>query len=373
VSSPRCPHHVVARYRRRAVVAPVVAVALLVGVVTSVATGSSAPSASAAVSAHGYPYAAGASIDAMKLTRMQMLSPTVGVGVAPITTYGGGLVRAYLARTDDAGATWTVTGALPKGFYPWTTAFVSPKEGYVINGGETLLTKNAGRTWSVVTTSAGPLAISARGKIVWVEVERCARGAMNGPCSTYLDSFAAGALAPTSVSKLPSDQPVVTQVSPTTGYATASHNTSATAYYTTNSGVSWRAVATPCAHHRPVGVSVTSSSQLFTYCPLQSPQTMGAAVLFSTSDGGTTWHQRYRVQQTAPGAAVGSTGAFMWAFDGASFIESSDGGREWFNVPLVTFGTNSAIVTYGAHEAWHVLTGRGIFRTLDGKDWQLLA
>jgi len=65
-------------------------------------------------------------------------------------------------------------------------------------------------------------------------------------------------------------------------------------------------------------------------------------------------------------------GAVPLGFDGAVFTESSDGGREWFNVPTVKYGTNGEIVTYGAHEAWHVLTGRGIFRTVDGHTWTLL-
>ena len=309
---------------------------------------------------------------ALKLTRMQMLTSQIGVGVAPIVTFSGGLVRAYLVRTDDGGSSWIVTGVLPKGFYPWTTAFSSPREGYVINSGETLFTDNAGRTWSVVKTSSGPLSISIKGDVVWIPVEGCPNGAMNGHCYTSIDSFEMGHLAPTSVSKVPTDQPDFAQVARTNGYAIDSGGTDVNVYFTTNSGVTWRTVATPCAHHKPSEGSIASSTHLYTYCALGTPQDHGAAVLFTTANGGTTWRRVFSVQQTGLGAVVGSTGQYLWGFDGAVFTESSDGGREWFNVPTVKYGTNGEIVTYGAHEAWHVLTGRGIFRTVDGHTWTLL-
>lgn len=72
-------------------------------------------------------------------------------------------------------------------------------------------------------------------------------------------------------------------------------------------------------------------------------------------------------------AAVGSTGQYLWEFDeGGALSESSDGGREWVDVPRVKYGTNGVIATYGAHEAWHVVSGRGIYRTLNGRVWKLL-
>ena len=177
------------------------------------------------------PYAIGAPILALKLTRMQMLTSTVGVGVAPITTLGGALVRAYLVRTSDAGATWTVSGDLPNGVYPWTTAFSTVRDGYVISAG---------------------------------------------------------------------------------------------------------------------------------------------ATLFTSSDAGATWHRAFNVARTGVGAVVGNTGEYLWNLSGGTLVESSDAGRTWVDQPIVKYGTNGVVVTFGAHDAWHVVTGRGIYRTLDGTDWTLL-
>jgi len=120
--------HATLRQRVRIVLAIVVTTALTLVVSMVASTARSGPVASAASESHGYPYSIGSPMLALKLTRMQMLTSQIGVGVAPIVTFSGGLVRAYLVRTDDGGSSWIVTGVLPKGFYPWTTAFSSPRE-----------------------------------------------------------------------------------------------------------------------------------------------------------------------------------------------------------------------------------------------------
>jgi photosystem II stability/assembly factor-like uncharacterized protein len=346
---------------------------LVVSLVLTFDTASGSPPTTT-VSGHGYPYKDGAPILALKLTRMEMLSSSVGVGVAPIVTYSGGLVRAYLVRTNDAGENWTVTGDFPKGFYPWTTAFVSPREGYVINGANTLFTDDAGRTWSKVSTSSSPLAITVDGGIVWIPVESCSGGAVNGPCGTRLDTFRIGQLKPIEVSSVPTDQPLIAQVGPVAGYAIGVNNTDGKVYYTTDSGVTWSTVKSPCDNHQVTGGSVTSATRLFTYCEISSSSgSISSAYLFKTGNGGMTWTRLSAVQGIGLDSAVGSSGQFLWGFDSASTLsESSDGGRVWVEVPGIKYGTNGAISTFGPHEAWHVVTGHGIYRTLNGKTWKLL-
>jgi hypothetical protein len=147
------------RLRRAAFATAIVLV--LSAIVSTVALYSrSAPSPSTDKTNHGYPYAPGSAILALKLSRLEMLTATSGVGVAPIVTYSGRLVRAYLVRTNDAGATWKVSDALPKGFYPWTTAFENSREGYVTGSSGAIFTDNGGRTWSVVALKYSPLSIS---------------------------------------------------------------------------------------------------------------------------------------------------------------------------------------------------------------------
>jgi hypothetical protein len=194
---------------------------LIASIVTFESRSGSSPTTT--IANHGYSYSVGSPILALKLTHLEMLTSRIGVGVAPIVTYSGALVRAYLVRTNDAGETWTVTGDFPRGFYPWTTAFTTPRGGYVISSGGALFTKDAGRTWSKVVTSYSPLSISINGQVVWIPVENyCPKVAMNDPCGTFLDSFRIGSLVTTSVSSVPNDQPLLSQVAQTKGYAIGS-------------------------------------------------------------------------------------------------------------------------------------------------------
>jgi hypothetical protein len=334
----------------------------------------SGPSSSTDGIGHGYPYAPDSPILALKLSRLEMLSATNGVGVAPIVTYSGRLLRAYLVRTNDAGATWRVSGALPKGFYPWSTAFENSRDGYVTGNTGTVFTDNGGRTWSVVAVKYSPLAISVNRGNVWVAAEDYCPSATDVPkCGTYLESFHFGNLTPSSTSWVPSDQPVVTQVSADSGYAVGSDNFAGRVYYTSNSGASWRMVNSPCDRNQISGDSVMSSTELLTYCEFGSPGDSGPTVIYATSNGGDTWKKVNAAPVFGLEAGAGSTGQFLWDFNGAAKLsESSDHGMHWTEVPTVRYGTNAIVVTYGVHEAWHVVTGRGIYRTLDGTTWKLL-
>ena len=311
-------------------------------------------------------YSIGSPMLALKLTRLQMLTAQVGVGVAPIVTFSGGLLRGYLVGTNDGGASWTVTGVFPKGIYPWTTAFITPQVGYVIDSMGALFTDNAGRTWSKVTTSGGPLSVSVKGRVVWIAVENCQQSAMQGHCSTRIDAYKVGGLVPTSVASVPQDQPVFSQIGPTAGYAFGSGGISGKVYVTANSGRSWHSIANPCASGQISGASAASSTRLFLYCEL-GPTT----VLNSSSDGGATWQRQSESPGNGLGAAVGSSGAFLWQFTPALW-ESGDGGRSWTPVSGVKYGPSGDIVTYGAHEAWHAVPGHGIYWTLNGTSWELL-
>jgi hypothetical protein len=317
------------------------------------------------------PYSIGSPIRALKITRLQMLTSAIGVGVAPITTYSGVLVRAYLVRTNDAGATWKVTGIFPKGFYPWTTAFTSPEVGYVINGDGALFTRNAGRAWSSVKTTAGPLSISVKGAVVWIPVENCVVSAMQGPCSTHLDSYSVGDLAPVSVAALRTDQPLLAQVGPTSGYAIGSSGVSGRVFFTSNSGATWRTVANPCQDHQVTSGAVTSLERLLIFCDMGPESGSGPTALFWSNNGGSTWSKVSAVPDVGAGADVGIAGRFLWVLT-PTMWESSDGGRDWSPVSNVNYGPSGDISTFGTSEAWHPLPGQGIYRTLNGRTWKLL-
>jgi hypothetical protein len=316
------------------------------------------------------PYSIGSSIRALKLTRLQMLTSKIGVGVAPITTFSGRLVRAYLVRTNDGGETWRVTGVFPNGFYPWTTGFTTPDAGYVINGSGVLFTSNAGQTWAYVKATGGPLSISVKGRVIWIPVEDCVTNAMQGPCSTHLDSYGAGDLTPSSVTSLRTDQPVLAHVGPTSGYAFGSSGVSGDVFITSNSGVTWRSVTSPCQGHPVTEGSVASLTRLSIICEVGSGGSE-APVLFGSLNEGRTWTRVNDVPAIVPGDEVASAGSFMWVF-APTLHESSDGGRNWTVVANVKYGPSGDITTFGASEAWHPVPGHGIYRTLNGRTWKLL-
>jgi photosystem II stability/assembly factor-like uncharacterized protein len=330
---------------------------------------SSAPST---VLPHG-PYSIGSPIAALKLSRLQMLNSKDGVGVVPITTLSGVLVSSFLVRTSDAGATWRVTGIIPKGSYPWSTAFVSPKVGYLLTSGTTLFTNNAGRTWSKVTVSGSPLSISINGNVAWIEVENCpAQGPDVGVC-THLDAYSLGSLKPSSIEPVPSDQAQITQLTSTSGYAISNASIKSTIAFTSNAGESWRAVPNPCARFPITDSSVASLAKLFVYCQLGTSSNPGPVVLYSSIDAGSTWSRVSFVEGSESSTASGTSGRFLWRFDNdAKFWISSDGGRDWSQATGVKYGVSGGITTYGAVGAWHAYIGHGIYRTLNGTRWVLL-
>ena len=305
----------------------------------------------------------GATMPAFKLSRLQMLSARVGVGVAPIVTFSGQLRRGYVVRTDDGGASWRVTGVFPPGVYPWTTAFITPRVGYAIYSTGALYTADAGRTWAAVATTGAPLSISVRDRVAWLFVERC-HHAMRGPCITQLDVYDVGAVSPTSVASVPRDQPFASQVGPSSGYVFSSGATSDGVFATLNDGRTWRPVAGPCRTGVSGGAAV-SLTHLLLFCGVAS------TTLYVSRDGGATWQRRNAPSGGGFEAASGSSGSYLWQFNSALW-ESHDGGRTWQSVTNVRLGPSGAIATYGAHEAWHAVPGHGIYRTTNGITWTLL-
>lgn len=358
------------RSRRRqagavVLVALVTASSLALGAMDRAHTAPPSPASAPASLASASPsrYAIGTMVPALKLSRLQMLSTRVGVGVAPIVTFSGRLRRGYLVRTNDGGASWRVTGVFPLGVYPWTTAFISPRVGYAIDSTGALYTADAGRTWAVVTTTGAPLSISVRGRVAWLFAEHCHHDAMNGPCATQLDVYDVGAVTPTSVAKVPGDQPFASQVGPTSGYVLGSGSSDGV-FATIDDGRTWRLVDNPCRTGVSGGAAV-SPTHLLLYCGVAS------TILYVSSDGGSTWQRRSSPSGGGFDVASGSSGAYIWQFDTALW-ESHDGGGTWQSVTNVRFGPSGAITTYGVHDAWHAVPGHGIYRTTNGITWTLL-
>jgi hypothetical protein len=263
------------RRRLRLAAVPIITLAVIAGLVVFTNSSSRNPNgpaidhaATSAKKVGGY--AIGSPIPNSSLSNLQMLSPTVGVGVAPVYPDLQPSSRRYLVSTVDGGRKWRVTGIFPKNFYPQATAFTTPKMGYVMSySNGALFTTNAGETWSTVTTSKGPLSISVRGNVVWIDANSC-QSAMNGPCYMHLDTYRLGSLVPTSITSVPSNQPQMDQIGPTSGYVIGGSGTAGGTYgrifFTRNSGTSWRSIPNPCEKGTILGGTVSSPSALFVYC-----------------------------------------------------------------------------------------------------------
>ena len=385
------------RQRRRIRWLKVALVVALIGAGVAYAVGRGGTSrelgANTASSASGttISYAVGESIPATQLSGLQMFSTRVGIGITNFIPFEPANWRGYLTRTHNGGTTWKVTGVFPKGFVPRLTYFIDPSEGYVIGGDgsggyRALFTANAGRTWSVVTTSKGPEGMSTRGDTVWIETQACTPG-MNGTCSQpLLDVYRYGSLVPDRVAPLPTTMPQLDLVNSTTGFAIGGFHSEGAGpvygslYLTTNDALTWRIVSNPCEKGRITSAAMSAASTLFLYCLVGSPtSTMEHAKLYSSANDGATWQRRGAVTQNGWTVASNSTGTTLWEFnEQGQLLQSDNSGRSWtvvmkVNRPRIGNGyTDPVITTYGTSAAWYAELGRGIFRTLNRTTWTLI-
>ncbi|HEY1825541.1 MAG TPA: hypothetical protein VGG21_06230 [Acidimicrobiales bacterium] len=324
-------------------------------------------------------YSVGAPIPGTTLSYLQMLSATIGVGISPVyPDLQSEPSRRYLVRTIDGGRSWRVAGVFPKDFYPRATAFKTPEAGYVMSLSQgSLFTTNGGKTWSRVTTSKDPLSISIRGNVVWIDANSC-QTAMNGPCSMHLDTYQFGRLAPTSISSIPSNQPHMSQVGPTSGYVIGGSGQTGGTYgkifVTQNSGKSWRSVPNPCEKGSILGGSAPSLTELFIYCQ-NAPDKYGSAFLYSSFNAGKSWSGPFSTPGLGLISGASSNGTFLWQLDRDGILWVGDaGGHVWEPDPNVATGeghVDLAITTYGTSSAWYPVLGVGVYRTLNGRWWRL--
>jgi hypothetical protein len=318
-------------------------------------------------------YGLGASIPGLKLSRLEMLSANVGVGVAPLTTDSGRLVRALLVETSDGATSWRVTGVIPLRFgYPWLTAFYSRRRGYLVgSGSEVLYTSDAGRTWVRVASKGSPSAISIKGSVVWISTQSC-HGSTGGTCSELVESYRVGGLRPEYQSKLNLNSPLIAQVAPNAGYAIESSSSGGDILFTTNDGKSWRAVQSPCEHLQLAGGAVSSQSRLFVFCVQAITPGSEGGHLWASDNGGVSWSVRSASPSMGFARAASGNGEFVWTISPQALEVGSEGGRVWTQLTRFRDGLGGDLATFGATEAWCAYVGHGIFRTLNGASWSVL-
>ncbi len=338
--------------------------------------------------------------------------------------------QTLLAESGDGGDTWTVTDpSLPVGF-PAQFEFSDTAHGYLWGGppssaGTVALwvTSNGGRTWG--RAGIGPVVsdVSAIGPDVWAVVGTCAIRSTGAPlCPVVVEVStdngrtwsAAGPTSPLSENAevSVSDENIeLARITRTRAYVltfasqTGTLGVPGSLTYTADGGQTWAARRDPCPPYFDFGQQIAASgtSDLWLICASQASAGSQAKALYRSTDGGVQW--ALAAAANAPvltgGIVLGAAGGLpsagyvtpyslghenlavltpttAWLFpDRSGVFETTDGGRTWGLVPglakagVVNGGSGNVVFADATH-GWVCVTGTGLWRTTDGRNWQRL-
>jgi hypothetical protein len=287
----------------------------------------------------------------------------------------------------DGGRAWRVTGSkLPfdsaglDSSQP-TVLFPTPTLGYVNGGGTLQMTRDAGRTWTVVVFRGWVRAISRYGSSFWAFVAPCAATAV---CRYQLETTTLGDNSWHRVGPLPLGNfapLVVTRLGPRLALAAIGQIGPTPAVLTTDGGRHWSSVrACKPKGFVPTSLAVLASDRLWVLCIGGGGMSRAAYSLLSSADGGTSWHLLAADRNlatngpipAAPGATLAVTaGQRLWLADYFGLAESVDSGRKW--VKVVTFGKegfSSEFSFLSPTVGWLLVPQVGLWRTSNGRSWQ---
>lgn len=416
------------RLRRRrvsAVLGVVMVAALSLGIVIGVAASGPTPSQTfAAFDSQAGLLAAGTPVPSSDLASVVFVGDLHGFA---LVVHGA---QTLLAESGDGGDTWTVTDpSLPVSF-PAQFEFSDTAHGYLWGGPPSAagtvalwVTSDGGRTWG--RAGIGPVVsdVSAIGPDVWAVVGTCTiRSTPSPSCPVVVDVSTdngrtwspAGAAPPVSESSevSVSDENIeLARITRTRAYVLTFASQMGTSdmpgslTYTSDGGQTWTSRRDPCPSYFDFGEQIAASgtSDLWLICASQASAGTQAKALYRSSDGGTQW--ALAAAANAPvltgGSLLGAAGGLpsvgyvtpyslghenlavltpttAWLFpDRSGVFETTDGGRTWGVVPglakagVVNGGTGNVVFADATH-GWVCVTGTGLWRTTDGRNWQRL-
>lgn len=334
---------------------------------------------------------------------------TLQTGFALETTERNSLTVERLARSDNGGRTWHVTGApFPVAGDFSTLQFISADKGYVFGPSGLLVTSDGGAHWSQVVTLPGtlqraiPIAAGPKGENVWATFTKC-----TGPpgvtesCPVGVAISLDGGLRwrdvtdpPVTEAPSPEGGDVLARYSLDTAYVVSYGATGGGLALTRDGGSTWRRLADPCSGRwAQVDLAATPGDQLWLVCGAETAAgaTMQPKVAYRSFDGGRTW-RLMASSGFAPGAPVPVgqlplsgqvsqlatiTGERAWVgVGGLGVLVTLDSGRTWRLAQ--GFGTSGSPspavgVTFNNNlDGWAIEFRRGVWQTTDALDWHLV-
>jgi photosystem II stability/assembly factor-like uncharacterized protein len=329
------------------------------------------------------------------------------VGFALETGEHGNLALERLARSEDGGRTWHVTGsAFP---YPWgfsTLQFISPDQGYVFGNSGLLVTSDGGASWHSVQGLNGTLQRAIPlGNNVWATYTSCGSTPPggSGSCSVGVaistdDGSRWRDVTLTGLKEAREGGDILARWSLTSAYVLSYGVTGGGLAYTGDNGRSWKRLLDPCsgpyeredlaAPPAPPG----DESSLWLICgAITAPgATVQPKVVYRSFDDAKHWvlvaSTGFMSSSAAPVgqiplsgwvsqlATIASTQAWL-GIQGLGVIVTNDSGATWQPVeglPTSEPDTEVGVTFNSGTLGWAVVFRRGVWRTEDAVRWQLM-
>jgi len=327
------------------------------------------------------------------------------VGFALETSQPGNLAIERLARSNDGGRSWRVTGSpFPVDWGFSTLQFISPEQGYIFGNSGLLATSDGGRSWHQVTGLNGTLQRAIPiGSNVWATYTTCPAPGVPGPCavgvaiSTDDGNHWEDVRAP-GISEASDGGDVLARWSPNAAYVLSYGSTGGGLVYTGDDGRTWRHLADPCSGPflredlatPPPPPGVPSALWLICGALTQPGEEGEPKLVYRSYDDARHWALVASTGFTSPGAApvgqiplsgwiaqlatIDSTQAWLGIRD-VGVIVTSDSGGTWLpvqGIPEVEPNTDVGVTFNSSELGWAIVFRQGVWRTNDGVRWQLM-
>jgi photosystem II stability/assembly factor-like uncharacterized protein len=327
------------------------------------------------------------------------------VGFALETTQAGNLATERLARSDDGGRTWRVTGSpFPVDWGFSTLQFISPRQGYIFGNSGLLATADGGTTWHQVTGLNGSLQRAIPiGSNVWATDTSCPSPGVSGPCSVgvaiseddgnhWQDVTAPG------ISESRSGGDVLARWSLNSAYVLSYGNSGGGLVYTADDGRTWKHLSDPCSGPfqredlaaPPSGSEATAALWLICGAITLPGAEVQPKLVYRSYDDAKRWILVASTGFASAGAAsvgqiplsgwvsqlatINSTQAWL-GIRGVGVIVTWDSGKTWApvqGIPETEPGTEVGVTFNNDVLGWAIVFRRGVWRTADAVQWQLM-
>jgi hypothetical protein len=329
------------------------------------------------------------------LATVDLIAGDEGVGVVsgattcPSCTVGAAGAPAALAVTTDGGATWRVQGdPLPTGWswgQPVQVGFESSTVGDVMVDGKAYATSD-GRTWKRLPSGDGGVtSLTLAGGTIWLVTRYVPFCGGRGCPTGELWTADVGKPATSPATVIPSSD-LMARTGVATGVLDVGTQQDIELGHgqleaTSDSGVTWRKVDSPCTASSPNELAAADAQRWWLLCQAGSGMNQGTIEMHSSLDAGRTWTGLASASPTGHGIgglsdeiihsfAVSWDGQVVWATTIAGLEVSTDGGATWASAPGASGDFSSATIsTAGPRSAWLVAPGQGLWRSNDGVHW----